>query len=284
MNGYKKRVHHDLTVKKVAFQDRYIQLKQKYAKSSVANWVECTDPRKHVFEDLAIAAFLIELWSQMYKSKNEFKFLDLGCGNGLLVHLLLSEGYDGEGIDARARKSWQVYPVHVREKLREQVIIPKVLIDQLDPSQPIVDNLTKDQLLAEGSINMVTPSPNTFIIGNHSDELTVWIPLFGYPFMVIPCCSYDIAGAKARYPQRRPESTSTYASLVDHVEFIAKKVGWNLESERLRIPSTRNAALIGRSRDENVDLDIKSVIESEGKADGWIERSLVLRSQAPRSH
>lgn len=37
-------------------------------------------------------------------------FIDMGCGNGLLVHVLTSEGYSGVGLDVRSRKMWAQYP------------------------------------------------------------------------------------------------------------------------------------------------------------------------------
>jgi hypothetical protein len=37
-------------------------------------------------------------------------FIDMGCGNGLLVHILNSEGYNGIGLDVRSRKMWAQYP------------------------------------------------------------------------------------------------------------------------------------------------------------------------------
>ena len=125
----RKRVHHDIIIPKVVFQDNYIDLKNKYSKELVGNWVESTDPKKHVFEDLAIAAFVTQLWNQMYSSKEEFTFVDVGCGNGLLVNILIKEGYKGYGIDARARKSWETYSKEVQDCLKEQVIVPKVLLD-----------------------------------------------------------------------------------------------------------------------------------------------------------
>lgn len=90
--GYEKRVNHDLVVSKVDFQNRYITLKSKYSSDLVNSWCESTDPKKHVFEDLAIAAFLIEYWKLKKFNKDEFEFRDLGCGNGLLVYILMMEG------------------------------------------------------------------------------------------------------------------------------------------------------------------------------------------------
>lgn len=37
-------------------------------------------------------------------------FVDLGCGNGLLVYILSSEGHPGIGIDLRKRGIWDMYP------------------------------------------------------------------------------------------------------------------------------------------------------------------------------
>lgn len=58
---------------------------------------------------MAIATYLICLWENMNITKKP-TFLDLGCGNGLLVHILSQEGYEGYGIDVRQRKIWKTYP------------------------------------------------------------------------------------------------------------------------------------------------------------------------------
>ena len=52
------RYKHDAVVYK---QNTLALLKNKYARPLVQSWAEKTDPNKHVFEDLAIAAFLMEL-------------------------------------------------------------------------------------------------------------------------------------------------------------------------------------------------------------------------------
>jgi len=68
-------------------------------------WTEVTDPKKHVHKDIAIATYLMLLWNE-----TKPKFVDMGCGNGLLVHILNSEGYRGIGLDVRSRKMWTQYP------------------------------------------------------------------------------------------------------------------------------------------------------------------------------
>ncbi|PIO56050.1 hypothetical protein TELCIR_22556, partial [Teladorsagia circumcincta] len=67
-------------------------------------WTERTDPNKFVYEDCGIAAYLLEFWRK--RGRTPKKFADLGCGNGLLVHLLNKEGVEGVGIDIRKRKIW----------------------------------------------------------------------------------------------------------------------------------------------------------------------------------
>ncbi|VEU22423.1 DEKNAAC103443 [Brettanomyces naardenensis] len=383
MNGYTKRVNHDMVISKEAFQDQYISLKQKYAKSLVDGWCEKTDPRKHVFEDIAIAAFLIEFWKKVYENKHSFQFRDLGCGNGLLVYILIKEGYRGIGIDARVRKSWSAYPTEVQECLSEQIIIPAVLLRPhpairkaapeqednglifkvpiklkpqyqgnrkhqgaytyedgmipsvvtpmgppigpsmappmappmvapmgtiavpmvpsiLTPMVPVdgklqmVECYSSAELLASPMVNTAEFQENTFIIGNHADEMTCWIPLLGHPFMVIPCCSHNLNGEKIRYPISRVKqeqnktlsysSTSRYASLVDHVEDLAGMCGWKVEREMLRIPSTRNAAVVAYEHDEGPAKSIYEIIALEGGANRWVENSMALTRRPPRDH
>lgn len=319
--GYQKRVNHDQVVEKQAFQDTYILLKQKYAKYLVENWTESTDPRKHVFEDIAIAAFLIELWRKIYISKDVFEFRDLGCGNGILVYLLLQEGYRGEGIDARERKSWLSYPNNIQQCLKEQVIIPSALLrphplmyaqnpQLLDNGQEwkvpihtkpqhqgntkmsskptqVVECYTSNELLNDPKVCAAEFPPNTFVIGNHSDELTCWLPLLGYPFMVIPCCSHNLNGDKIRYSvskKNMDKGNSKYQGLVDHVELLASMCGWDVEREMLRIPSTRNAAVIGYKPSENLANSVYEIIAMEGGATKWIENTMSLMKKPPRNH
>ena len=47
----------------------YNYLKEKYGKSLVADWPEVTDPQKFVFEDIAIAAYLLTVFSRSHDGK-----------------------------------------------------------------------------------------------------------------------------------------------------------------------------------------------------------------------
>lgn len=284
----------DNVVPRHLVQDTYARLKTLYAKDLCDRWVEKTEPSKHVFEDLAITAFLIELWRLMYdieppkEKTNTTKqekatgfpgFVDVACGNGVLVYVLLMEGYPGCGFDARRRKTWSIFPASVQEVLSESIYIPKPFANAIGPVDIGVSTHTGD--FPRG----------TFIVSNHADELTVWTPLMAalacpespLPFLSIPCCSHSLAGSRYRYPpprrskdrqareekpvEQNPQSasgdlkalraakdkektedgmlSSMYGSLTAKTMNIAEEVGYEIEKTQLRIPSTRNIGVVG---------------------------------------
>jgi len=346
--GYQKRVHHDLLVPQARFQDTYTRLKAMYAKTLIGGWVEQTDPGKHVFEDLGIAAFLIELWRDMYGRRGEGGggvggggragdgfpgFVDIGCGNGVLVYVLRMEGYDGWGFDARRRKTWTTFPENVQSKLKELLLIPQPYaplqenpeaadsyseaVNALHISDSPPSPTSRNETPNPPSHNGIFP-PGTFIISNHADELTGWTPLLAHlnnsPFIAIPCCSHDLSGARFRAsttPAKSKDTTvttksgaetalvdgdgrsgqlrkrdagqpSAYASLCAWVERLAGDVGYVVEREMLRIPSTRNACIVGRKRTEEeggVSTDktlgerLREVREIVGRECGGVERA-----------
>ncbi|KAI6780601.1 uncharacterized protein J7T54_008519 [Emericellopsis cladophorae] len=280
--GYVKRVQHDMIVPQIKFQDRYAELKGKYARSLIGEWDEKTDPVKHVFEDLGIAAFLIEMWMTMYREHPFPGFVDIGCGNGLLVHILNQEGYSGWGFDARSRGSWQKYasPCSASptgSSLAQRLLLPSII--QSTTSSPMDPATTHDGVFPTG----------TFIISNHADELTPWTPLLATlsssPFLVIPCCSHALSGARQRHPPPKDKSkgSSTYASLVEWTRHIMERCGWEVETETLRIPSTRNIGLVGRRRTAE-EVDILQIIAEFGGADGFASNVEQLLKGGPRGH
>ncbi|KAI1427245.1 hypothetical protein F5Y12DRAFT_783374 [Xylaria sp. FL1777] len=286
--GYVKRVQHDTIIPQATVQSTYARLKKKYARKLVEGWVEVTDPTKHCFEDLAIAAFLIELWAQMYHDSLFPGFVDIGCGNGLLVYILRQEGYSGWGFDARRRKSWNNFTDRVdpasendtNESLRQLVLLPAVLQDQGHQDGELAQRI-HDGRFPKG----------TFIISNHADELTPWTPILATisdcPFMMIPCCSHNLSGAKFRAaaPKEKGKSASAYSSLVEWVKQIAHDCGWEVETEMLRIPSTRNTGIIGRRRLENlVSADIPAILRKYGGTSGYVDNAIKLTKTAPRGH
>ncbi|KAI7218561.1 DUF1613-domain-containing protein [Hortaea werneckii] len=323
--GYEKRVHLDQIIPQKRYQDTYTRLKAKYGRQLSEKWVEVTDPGKHVFEDIGIAAFLIELWKDMYSNlpkddEHESKvqeelatglsdtviaeerqdgegrsgkppfpgFVDIGCGNGILVYILLAEGYRGWGFDARQRKTWTIFPPHIQACLQQKLLVPELLHPPTQETPEIYHSGVFE--------------PGTFIVSNHADELTAWTPLLAHlnqsAFIAIPCCSHDLTGSRfrapavtkaakqyqiaseTRLPQQeenpdaitdaqatsKPSNTqeaetgtlkkspgqksmpSAYATLCSYICSLSEEVGYIPEKEVLRIPSTRNQSIIGRRR------------------------------------
>lgn len=211
----------------------YSALKQKYGTKLVQEWPKrCrTVAQKYVFEDIAIASYLVCLW----KEKNIVKFIDCGCGNGLLVYLLNEEGYEGYGLDIRKRSIWDFYPETIKLQLKP-----------VTPSSVFPDA--------------------TWIIGNHSDELTPWIPVIALKsspqtnFFVLPCCPYDFNGEKFI---RVDSSISAYSDYLKYIEDISVRCGFNVNIDKLRIPSTRRTCIIGwrQNLNDNKHKEILSSME-----------------------
>ena len=374
LNGYQKRVHHDQLVPQQRIQNTYSELKKKHAKRLCDAWIEKTEPSKHVFEDLGIAAFLIELWRDMYggetvssigeqsadrQAKDSFPgFVDIGCGNGVLVDVLTREGYQGWGFDARKRKTWSTFDPSIQKYLKQMILIPEPFVQgspqMKSPDQPNraldINSLSatlRHTLLADHPIsshNGIFPM-GTFIISNHADELTPWTPLLASlsssPFLCIPCCSHNLSGQRFRAPsvfnsnsadalapsyfadhintaksipinvadtdddeiygpnyqstgpaaekgdlhalsqKARTKQPSAYASLCDWVASLAVKVGYEVEKEMLRLPSTRNMGVVGRTWRKGFEVEaverrherVQCIVREE-KADKaiWVQR------------
>ena len=52
-------------VDKPRYQEIYNRMKSKYGLDLVKDWPEVTDPQKFVFEDIAIASYLLALWERL---------------------------------------------------------------------------------------------------------------------------------------------------------------------------------------------------------------------------
>lgn len=219
------------------YNNVYKDLKDKYGRDMVKIWPECTDPLKYIYEDCGIAAYLLMLWKQERKQKRTEKlqsFVDLGCGNGLLVYILAQEGHPGFGVDLRKRDVWSIYPANVI--LKEYAIVP-----------------SDESLFPE----------TDWIIGNHSDELSPWIAVisarssYNSNYFLLPCCCYEFNGAKY---QRKNGKKSQYHDYIDFLLEISDKCEFKTtEIDRLKIPSTKRICLIGSGRKyEEKDFSLKS--------------------------
>ncbi|KIJ95954.1 hypothetical protein K443DRAFT_134277 [Laccaria amethystina LaAM-08-1] len=289
------------TFAREAYQDLYLIMRERH-KGLVDTWREVTDPLKHVFEDIGIATYLMFLWKDTFSTSGSTVvdsaeepwkswprppggFLDLGCGNGLLTHILTAEGYVGSGVDLRARASWSHYPVETQAQLHVHAFDPTD--DSLDPSFTILRN--------------------TFIIDNHADELTPWVPVLATlhdaaGYLSIPCCAwaFDAKFERANssgYPL--PEgigmtkeqfieslnlggdgsNTSSYSMYRIWLATLSVHCGWVVECETLRIPSTRNWAVVGRKRlgvvrPERALDNVRAIVED-------VKKSGVFKTRKP---
>nr|CAD7454881.1 unnamed protein product [Timema tahoe] len=211
-------------------------------------WPEVTDPHKFVYEDVAIATYLLLVWKKEreHKGLSDRKqyFVDLGCGNGLLVHILTQEGHPGLGLDVRRRRIWDMYPSSTKLEVRTITPCASSLFPQAD-----------------------------WLIGNHSDELTPWLPVIAARsspsccFFLLPCCAYEFDGSKY---QRENSSCSLYSDYMSYVLSICEVCGFTTSVDRLRIPSTKRICFIGYERRYDADRaektgrTIQEFIDSRG--------------------
>lgn len=241
VSTYVKRVVHDRFVDEESYRNHFARLKKRYGLHWCKVWHEHaeTDPVKFVYEEMSIAAYLIALF-ELEKPEKKQTFVDLGCGNGFLTYLLLEEGYSGTGIDIFSRDLWDAYPSHVRERLKKEKIDPE---------------------------SYVAPDDVDWIVGNHSDELTPWIPAIAArsqrgretgvgkvrpQFFVLPCCFFDMDGRKYAQNFRRTfnvkdQGQGRYEMYITYVERLARGFGFSVERENMRIPSTKYIALLGQT-------------------------------------
>ncbi|CBY31788.1 unnamed protein product [Oikopleura dioica] len=199
-------------VEKPRYQEIYNKMKSKYGLDLVKDWPEVTDPQKFVFEDIAIAAYLLSLWEKL--GVKDAKFVDLGCGNGLLVHLLNLEGHSGYGIDIRKRAIWSLFP---SSKLVERPVLPEECF----------------------------PDSN-WILGNHTDELTPWVPIIAArsnaDFWLLPCCMFDLFGKWNNCGQLK----SQYLNYLAFVRSICELGDGTSQWDAMRIPSTKRICFVGQ--------------------------------------
>jgi tRNASer (uridine44-2'-O)-methyltransferase len=222
----------------------YQQLKEIYWPQFSNIWFEetNTDPEKFIHEDIAIACYLILTWHHL--KLNIQNFVDLGCGNGLLVFILNDQGYSGYGVDMRRRKIWDnEFYAKLNVKLHEKTI------DAQTSTYPDCD----------------------WLIGNHSDELSPWLPIIAHKttierksdcnFVLIPCCLFDFYSKF----EAKSKNHSRFDTYVGFLENVANESKYRVYKDKLRIPSTRNVCLIGL-RDDSLEQKLENPIRKRIEA------------------
>ncbi len=266
------------------FCENYNRMKAKYSVPLLDLWskVEKTDPLKFIFEDISIAAYLVTLWEEerakQLTTTTEAKvaqnakqsFIDIGCGNGLLVYILAGEGYTGYGVDLRKRNIW--------EHFSPQATLIEMTIDPFDEA------------------NLTTTLPQVdWMIGNHSDELTPWILFMAAcaspttRAFILPCCPFDFHGRKFQHRAvsgDREKKKSQYQAYIDYLQQLGEQFGFRCSRDRLRIPSTKRICLIchGRSYgggggDDNAKDTIDVTLEEEEEEKMKAKRRAIVQER-----
>ena len=171
----------------------------------------------------------------------------MGCGNGLLVYILNDQGFKGYGIDMRKRKIWSnKFYLDSNVKLVEQTIDPRSChFEDVD-----------------------------WLIGNHSDELSPWLPVIALKsskkikcnFFLIPCCFFDFT---SKYEVKK-RGESRYDTYLNFLKDIIRTCGFHVIRDKLRIPSTKNVCFICNYRVQ----DSKS-LESESNIDSSLKKRVL---------
>jgi tRNASer (uridine44-2'-O)-methyltransferase len=273
-------------------QNTYSRLKQTYSTDLINRWVEKTEPSKHVFEDLSIAAFLIELWRQMYglapgcersataTYRNFPGFVDIACGNGVLVYVLRKEGYNGWGFDARRRRTWKIFPEAVQQHLLERVLVP-------EPYLRATSRVARREDILRGTeCHDGIFEAGTFIVSNHADELSPWTPILAalsspddpLPWLAIPCCSHALSGARYRYPAAKPVSQPQPQNAMSN---LADQVGPALTETRTTVDQLPNSYSNGPNQSAlSTDTTVKHIREHEQPATGDLTALRVAKENA----
>lgn len=96
-----------------------------------------------------------------------------------------------------------------------------------------------------------------WLLGNHSDELTPWLPVVALQssiirsperpptrYWVLPCCPFSFF-AKFEREKYGTASNSRYAEYLKFVAEVGRTCGFEVEEDRMRIPSTRRTCHVG---------------------------------------
>ncbi|VDP82937.1 unnamed protein product [Echinostoma caproni] len=242
----------------ILYHETYERLKEKYAHG--------------IIQVCHLTIYFQCLW----KGCSDVYFMDVGCGNGLL---LITEGFRGVGVDIRRRRIWETYPESVRKNLLEMPLDP----DQ-SPGFPDV----------------------TWFIGNHSDELTPWLPILAARsnpkccVFALPCCPFGLFGKYNNLMHHTgieddssgPLSSSNaikpvhnrYGVYIQYLRGLFTACGFIPETDVLRIPSTKRICIIGRklltSQNDQIKrlAAVQETIERERQAatgkNGFVPREL----------
>ncbi len=222
----------------------YNELKKKYS-IYIKNCIKKNGSHSIVFRDISIAAYLIIMWKNETKNKQETqKFINIGCGNGLLVYILVSEGYDGYGVNDKKKDIWNIYG--------QNIILKEMTIQ------------SSDELLLRDC---------DWIICNNSNVMIPWILVmasrssYRCKIFLLPYYFWDFDGKyifNKKHGNIKIEEKKTtvninndirkgkYEIYLDYIETLGKICGFIMEKDKLRIPYGKSICFIGRSRNYEI--------------------------------
>lgn len=83
---------------------------------------------------------------------------------------------------------------------------------------------------------------------------------------MIPCCFFDLNGSRYQFAEGAPDGK--YKAYQGYISRVIETCGYELQTEVLRIPSTKNIALVGMSRKRKCDSDETKLLLEEGSGEG----------------
>lgn len=90
--------------------------------------------------------------------------------------------------------------------------------------------------------DLILSNGYTLLIGNHSDELTPWLPVLARQcscdVFLLPCCFFDFSGKK--FITHKQDNGTQYEQYLSYIEKISQLLDFNVKRDKLRIPSTKN--------------------------------------------
>src|SRR5688572_11424104 len=102
--------------------------------------------------------------------------------------------------------------------------------------------------------------------GLRVDQYINILPLVHFRFVVIPCCFFDLNGSRYQFAEGAPDGK--YKAYQGYISRVIETCGYELQTEVLRIPSTKNIALVGMSRKRKRGCSNDAIALEKGSGEG----------------
>lgn len=132
-----------------------------------------------------------------------------------------------------------------------------------------------------------------WLLGNHSDELTPWLPVVALQssaerspdllptrYWVLPCCPFSFF-SKFQRENHGTSSSSRYAEYLKFVAEVGRTCGYDVEEDRMRIPSTRRTCYVGHLKRTDPS-ELSKLLEAKSNMIAKTKKGNVNDSFKPR--